>query len=46
MSEANGWQTTELQDLVEIDPKVLRENTDRDYHFHYVDIAFRIRRTN
>ena len=39
MSESNGWRTNELQDLVEIDPEVLRENTDRDFHFHYVDIA-------
>lgn len=39
MSELNVWQSTELRDLVEIDPEVLRENTDRDYHFHYVDIA-------
>lgn len=39
MSDSNGWRTTDLQDLVEIDPEVLRENTDRDYHFHYVDIA-------
>jgi len=39
MSNDNSWQTRELQELVVIDPEVLRENTDRHFHFHYIDIA-------
>ncbi len=39
MSEMNAWRSVELPDLVEIDPEVLSENTDRDYYFHCVDIA-------
>ncbi|MBU1565088.1 MAG: restriction endonuclease subunit S [Proteobacteria bacterium] len=35
----DGWKRVKLSDVAEVDPDSLKQNTDPDYEFRYVDIS-------